>query len=352
MENSAEASRGSRIGRAGLRQIALHRVVTAALSIVIVLAVAIVVTNDNASADGTCETHYPYRVYDGHGHDGDGDGVGCEWNPGGPSSSGSSSSSSSSFRSSGYDRDNWSYDSSAARSRLGCSGSEHVDHVVALKEAYDSGASSWSNARKRQFANDPLNQWCLDAGLNVSKSDGDLAEWSGGSCIQRQHIAEVTVAVKAKYGLATDSAERRANQAAIAESCGAAPTSQPTQPAPSTSTTTTAGPTTDSTDNAASSASVGSGSPSSISLRPVSSSEQGGAASDGPSIVIDGPSEQAAEPWTASYLFRLVSSHEVVALWQWSGEEWLMYAAVEGQAVPGSTDFQVTAHDAIQVTIE
>ena len=350
MENSADASRGCRIGRAGLRQIALHRVVTAALSIVIVLAVAIVVTNDNASADGTCETHYPYRVYDGHGHDGDGDGVGCEWNPGGPSSSGSSSSSSSSFRSSGYDRDNWSYDSSAARSRLGCSGSEHVDHVVALKEAYDSGASSWSNARKRQFANDPLNQWCLDAGLNVSKSDGDLAEWSGGSCTQRQHIAEVTVAVKAKYGLATDSAERRANQAAIAESCGAAPTSQPTQPAPSTSTTT--GQTTDSTDNAASSASVGSGSPSSISLRPVSSSEQGGAASDDASIVIDGPSEQAAEPWTASYLFRLVASHRVVALWQWSGEEWLMYAAVDGKVVPGSTDFQVTAHDAIQVTIE
>ena len=348
MENSAEASRGSRIGRAGLRQIALHRVVIAALSIVIVLAVAIVVTNDNASADGTCETHYPYRVYDGHGHDGDGDGVGCEWNPGGPSSSGSSSSSSSRY--SGYDRDNWSYDSSAARSRLGCSGSEHVDHVVALKEAYDSGASSWSNARKRQFANDPLNEWCLDAGLNVSKSDGDLAEWTGGSCTQRQHIAEVTVAVKAKYGLATDSAERRANQAAIAESCGAAPTSQLTQPAPSTSTTT--GQTTDSTDNAASSASVGSGSPSSISLRPVSSSEQGGAASDDASIVIDGPSEQAAEQWTASYLFRLVARHEVVALWQWSGEEWLMYAAVDGQAVPGSTDFQVTAHDAIQVTIE
>ena len=350
MENSADASRGCRIGRAGLKQSSLHRVVIAALSIVIVLAVAIVVTNDNASSDGTCETHYPYRVYDGHGHDGDGDGVGCEWNPGGPSSSGSSSSSSSSSRSSGYDRDNWSYDSSAARSRLGCSGSEHVDHVVALKEAYDSGASSWSNARKRQFANDPLNQWCLDAGLNVSKSDGDLAEWSGGSCTQRQHIAEVTVAVKAKYGLATDSAERRANQAAIAESCGAAPTSQPTQPAPSTSTTT--GQTTDSTDNAASSASVGSGSPSSISLRPVSSSEQGGAASDDASIVIDGPSEQAAEQWTASYLFRLVARHEVVALWQWSGEEWLMYAAVDGQAVPGSTDFQVTAHDAIQVTIE
>ena len=96
-----------------------------------------------------------------------------------------------------------------------------MDHIVALKEAYDSGAHAWSGARKSQFANDPLNQWCLAAGLNISKSDGDLAEWRGGSCGQRKYIATVTVQVKRKYSLAIDSAEQRAITAALAAACTA-----------------------------------------------------------------------------------------------------------------------------------
>lgn len=93
---------------------------------------------------------------------------------------------------------------------------------MALKEAYDSGASAWSSARKSQFANDPLNQWCLVAGLNMSKSDGDLAEWRGGSCGQRKYIAQLTVRVKQKYGLSLDTAERRAVNAALAAGCAPA----------------------------------------------------------------------------------------------------------------------------------
>ena len=140
----------------------------------------------------------------------------------------STSSATSGAGSSGYDRDNWDYDSRSARSRLGCASSEHVDHIVALKEAYDSGASVWSSARKSQFANDPLNQWCLLAGLNMSKSDGDLAEWRGGSCGQRRYIAQVTVRVKQKYGLSIDTAERRAINTALAAGCSPAVASSPT----------------------------------------------------------------------------------------------------------------------------
>ena len=81
------------------------------------------------AAHRTCAGHQ-YRTYDGT-HDGDGDGVGCESKPAPPSRSGATSV--------GYDRDNWSFNSSGARARLGCSSSEHVDHIVALKEAYDSG---------------------------------------------------------------------------------------------------------------------------------------------------------------------------------------------------------------------
>ena len=180
-------------------------------------------------ADGTCADH-KYRVYRGEpgyssSHDRDGDGVGCESNPEPPNRTEpttpppSDESSDSGSTSTDYDRDNWDFDSSAARARLGCSSSEHVDHIVALKEAYDSGASSWSNTRKSTFANDPQNQWCLDASLNASKSDRDLAEWSGGSCEQRKHIATVTIAVKAKYGLTTDPAENTANQIALNATC-------------------------------------------------------------------------------------------------------------------------------------
>ena len=175
---------------------------------------------DQAHADGNCASHHPYKVTDGHGHDGDGDGVGCESNPLWPPGSNSSSASTGS-QSSGYDRDNWSYDSSAARARLGCSRDEHVDHIVALKEAYDSGGSAWTFQRKREFANDPLNQWCLNARVNISKSDSDLAEWSGGTCEQRKFIAERTRQVKAKYSLSIDPAERAANTAALAATCTA-----------------------------------------------------------------------------------------------------------------------------------
>ena len=186
-----------------------------------------------ASADGTCASHHPYKVTDGHGHDRDGDGVGCEGNPQWPSETDSPTPTDppSSDRSddaddaddadddSGYDRDNWDYDSSAARQRLGCSSSEHVDHIVALKEAYDSSASTWTGAQKRRFANDSINLWCLDAGANISKSDRDLAEWSGGTCAQRRFIAVQTQIVKAKYSLTIDPAERRAIDAALSASC-------------------------------------------------------------------------------------------------------------------------------------
>ena len=103
---------------------------------------------------------------------------------------------------------------------------------MALKEAYDSGASVWSSARKSQFANDPLNQWCLIAGLNMSKSDGDLAEWRGGSCGQRKYIAQVTVRVKQRYGLSIDTAERRAIDTALAAGCTPAIVSPPALASP------------------------------------------------------------------------------------------------------------------------
>ena len=203
-------------------------------------------TGSHPAEHRTCASHQ-YRTYDGT-HDGDGDGVGCESKPEPPSRSG--------VTSVGYDRDNWSFNSSGARARLGCSSSEHVDHIVALKEAYDSGAAAWSSTRKAEFANDPANLWCLAASVNLSKSDGDLAEWVGGSCAQRKRIATVTQQVKRTYGLSTDGAEQRAITAASAAQCTPLTDSQSESTESSTS-----GPQSDAGSSVAGGSSEGAASP-------------------------------------------------------------------------------------------
>ena len=119
-----------------------------------------------------------------------------------------------------YVRDNWNYNSRSARKLLKCTRKEHVDHIVALKEAFDSGASNWSLNEKEKFANDPINQMCLDGRLNMSKSDKDLAEWDGGSCELRKTIAMRSIEVKMIYGLDIDDNEWKANAEAILEDCG------------------------------------------------------------------------------------------------------------------------------------
>ena len=46
----------------------------------------------------------------------------------------------------------------------------HIDHVVSLKDAHESGASVWSNELKRRFANDRENHVPSCARVNMSKS--------------------------------------------------------------------------------------------------------------------------------------------------------------------------------------
>ena len=45
----------------------------------------------------------------------------------------------------------------------------NIDHVVSLKDAYDSGASSWSTYKKRTFANDKANHVPSCGRVNSSK---------------------------------------------------------------------------------------------------------------------------------------------------------------------------------------
>ena len=88
-----------------------------------------------------------------------------------------------------------------------------IDHVVPLAEAWDSGAYGWDAARRQAFANDLGVTWSLiavSAGSNRSKGDSDPAEWLPPDASYRcQYVAD-WVAVKARWSLAVDTAEKAA----------------------------------------------------------------------------------------------------------------------------------------------
>ena len=94
-----------------------------------------------------------------------------------------------------------------------------VDHIVAAKEAFDSGAWEWDVARRQAFGNDASNLVATRDCVNRSKGARDLGEWSGrvgsGDCegvsLTGQgwcYLAWKSVEVKAAYGLSVDEREK------------------------------------------------------------------------------------------------------------------------------------------------
>ncbi|WP_449284419.1 HNH endonuclease family protein [Marinobacter sp. PE14] len=59
-----------------------------------------------------------------------------------------------------------------------------VDHIVPLKFAWEHGADSWSQQKREQFSNNPVNLWSVEAGLNRSKGAQSPTEWlpPSGQC--------------------------------------------------------------------------------------------------------------------------------------------------------------------------
>lgn len=82
-----------------------------------------------------------------------------------------------------------------------------IDHVVALAEAWDSGASMWDDARREAFANDPDELRAVTAATNRSKSDRDPAEWQPPNRSAWCTYADQWIAVKLKWNLTADPAE-------------------------------------------------------------------------------------------------------------------------------------------------
>lgn len=76
-----------------------------------------------------------------------------------------------------------------------------IDHVIALSNAWQTGAQQLSLDERAQFSNDPLNLLAVDGGANQEKSDGDVATWLPPNKPFRCQYVARQIAVKHAYKL-------------------------------------------------------------------------------------------------------------------------------------------------------
>ena len=128
----------------------------------------------------------------------------------------------------GYDRDRWGHDAEVQRPKLlerdgGLyqplygdfqPTADHkpqglqVEHVVAMKEAADSGLCRASRDVVRAFAKDLGNQVMALGSLNASKGAKDAAEWRPD--VNGCEFARIVIDVKQRHGLSVDHDEAKA----------------------------------------------------------------------------------------------------------------------------------------------
>ncbi|WP_020388361.1 HNH endonuclease family protein [Kribbella catacumbae] len=89
-----------------------------------------------------------------------------------------------------------------------------IDHIVALAEAWRSGANTWTTAKREQFANDlTIAQLiAVSASSNRSKGDRDPASWKPANTSVHCIYAREWIWVKYTYGLSLQSTEKTALQ--------------------------------------------------------------------------------------------------------------------------------------------
>ncbi|WP_405612849.1 HNH endonuclease family protein [Streptomyces sp. NBC_00076] len=87
-----------------------------------------------------------------------------------------------------------------------------IDHLVPLAEAWDSGASGWTTARRQAFANDLTRPQLIAVtdNVNQAKGDQDPATWMPSRTAYRCTYVRAWVQVKYYYDLSVDSAEKSA----------------------------------------------------------------------------------------------------------------------------------------------
>ena len=85
-----------------------------------------------------------------------------------------------------------------------------IDHVVALADAWRSGAWQWDAQRRQEFANDPENLLAVDGAANEDKSASSADQWLPPNVAFRCDYVKRQIAVKYAYGLSVTQAEQDA----------------------------------------------------------------------------------------------------------------------------------------------
>ncbi|MGU3409328.1 DUF1524 domain-containing protein [Microbacterium sp. M1A1_1b] len=85
-----------------------------------------------------------------------------------------------------------------------------IDHVVALENAWVTGAQQLSQGERQALANDPDNLFAVDGHSNAQKRSGDAATWLPAATAFRCTYVEHQVTVKTRYRLWVAPAEQQA----------------------------------------------------------------------------------------------------------------------------------------------
>ncbi|MFC0504334.1 HNH endonuclease family protein [Micromonospora costi] len=89
-----------------------------------------------------------------------------------------------------------------------------IDHIVPLAEAWRSGASSWTTARRQSFANDLSGPQLIAVtdNVNQAKGDQDPSSWKPSRTAYHCTYAKMWIRTKYTWGLRLQSAEKSALQ--------------------------------------------------------------------------------------------------------------------------------------------
>ncbi|MBR0133817.1 HNH endonuclease [Candidatus Saccharibacteria bacterium] len=91
-----------------------------------------------------------------------------------------------------------------------------IDHVVALSNAWATGAFAMDSDVRYEISQDPLNLLAVEGQANQDKVDKDAADWLPSNQPFRCQYVARQISVKAKYHLWVTPAEKSAMQAVLA----------------------------------------------------------------------------------------------------------------------------------------
>ncbi|WP_421790183.1 HNH endonuclease [Gardnerella sp. DNF01192] len=90
-----------------------------------------------------------------------------------------------------------------------------IDHVVALQNAWESGAWKWNRAKRLKFGNDMMNLLAVEGAANQEKGSASAAYWLPSNKTFRCEYVARQIAVKYKYGLTVTREEKQSMQSVL-----------------------------------------------------------------------------------------------------------------------------------------